>query len=418
MSVRYNPPQSMIFRTRLLLLATLLVLVLPQARATDWKQPVAALARKIAALTGPGQVQIIVKNRSSVKPDAVAEIEALLIRDLSATGVSQGGPNSATQVTVTLSENLQGGLWVAQVQEGTDVQVAMLPVKLATESPATGSPVMKLKRTVLMHEQEPVLDAQVISDGGKTLLVVLEANRIVVYQKNAEASFLDREAASPRWVAPQTFPIPGGHVVPRDLRGRVVMGKEHLFDAYLPGLRCVATNGGQQLDVTCADSDDPWPVAAGQEAFYDSSRDYFMGVLVPGFHLQLAPFYEAAAIPRAGGSALLLNNVDGTATLIDNNVAGPVSGTGDWGSDLAAIQSACGSGVQVLVSGSGAATSSDSLRAYEVSGREAIPVSASLQVSGTVMAIWPSQNVGDAMVIVRMPGNGGYEVWSVSASCN
>jgi len=84
MSVGCNPPQSMIFRTRLLLLATLLVLVLPQARAADWKQPVAALARKIAALTGPGQVQIIVKNRSSVKPDEVAEIEALLRRDLSA----------------------------------------------------------------------------------------------------------------------------------------------------------------------------------------------------------------------------------------------------------------------------------------------------------------------------------------------
>jgi len=139
---------------------------------------------------------------------------------------------------------------------------------------------------------------------------------------------------------------------------------------------------------------------------------------VPGFHLLLAPFYEAAVIPRAGGPALLLNNVDGTATLIENDVAGTVSGTGDWGSDLAAIQSACGSGVQVLVSGSGAATSSDSLRAYEVAGREAIPVSVPLQVSGTVMAIWPSQNVGDAMVIVRMPANGGYEVCSVSASCN
>ena len=412
----------MILRTRLLLLAALLALLLPQARAADWKQPVAALARKIAALTGPGQVQIMVKNRSSLRPDEVAEIEALLRRDLSTSGVSQGGPNSATQVTVTLSENLQGGLWVAQVQEGTDEQVAMLPVQLASETQATGSPMMKLKRTVLMHEQEPVLDAQVIPDGGETLLVVLEANRIVVYQKNAEASSSNQGTVTAtddsRWVVSPAFPIPGGHVFPRDLRGRVVMGQEHLFDAYLPGIRCVATNGGQQMDVTCADSDDPWPVAAGQKAFYDSSRDYFMGVLVPGFHLQLAPFYEAAAIPRAGGSALLLNNVDGTATLIENNVAGTVSGTGDWGSDLAAIQSTCGSGTQVVVSGSGAATSSDSLRAYEISGREAIPVSASLQVPGTVMAIWPSQNAGDAMAIVRMPGNGGYEVWRVSASCN
>ncbi len=422
MSVRYNPPQSMILKTRLLLLVALLALSLSQAQATNWKQPVGLLARKIAALTGPGEVQIMLHNRSSLEPDEVSQIGALLKLDLRAADVSQGGANSATQVTVTLSENVQGGLWVAQVQEGTDVQVAMLPVELATRTADAVAPTIRLKHTVVIQEPDPVLDAQLIADESAKLLVVLEENRILVYQQRgvmqSSIQVTDSVTDGARWILSQSFLIPDGHVFPRDVRGRVVAGQEHLFDAYLPGVRCVAANGGHLIQISCADSDDPWPVTATQQAFYDSSRDYFMGVLVPGFHLQIAPFYEAATIPRAGGAATLLDNVGGTATLIENSVDGTVSGTGDWGSDLTAIRSACGTGTQVVVSGSGAAATSDSLRAYEIAGLEAIPVSAPLQVSGTVMAIWPSRSDGDAVVVVRMPGGGGYEVWSVVASCD
>jgi len=41
-----------------------------------------------------------------------------------------------------------------------------------------------------------------------------------------------------------------------------------------------------------------------------------------------------------------------------------VNGTRDWGSDLALISSGCGTGTQIVVSGSGE-QASDSLRAYE-----------------------------------------------------
>jgi hypothetical protein len=210
------------------------------------------------------------------------------------------------------------------------------------------------------------------------------------------------------------------------MRGRIVAAQGHFFDAYLPGMECSGTNDGPRIALTCSDSDDPWPVTSTQKAFYDSARDYFTGVLVPGFGMSLAPFYEAAEIPRADGSATLLNNVDGTAILVENNLLEPVNGTDDWGSDLAAVHSACGMGTQVVVSGSGAAAAGDSLRAYEIPGREAVPVSAPLQVPGTVMAIWPASDGNHAIVIVRQQGSGGYkagdeygyEVWSVAPNCD
>jgi hypothetical protein len=78
--------------------------------------------------------------------------------------------------------------------------------------------------------------------------------------------------------------------------------------------------------------------------------------------------------------------------------------------------------VQVLVSGSGAAAAGDSLRAYEIVGREAIAVSAPLSVDGSVTAIHAAGNETGAgtgaTVIVRKDAPLRYEVWNVSALCN
>jgi hypothetical protein len=74
--------------------------------------------------------------------------------------------------------------------------------------------------------------------------------------------------------------------------------------------------------------------------------------------------------------------------------------------------------VQVLVPGSGAATAGDSLRAYEIVGREAIAVSAPLPVEGAVIAIRAANDGASATIIVRRYAPLRYEVWNGSAFCN
>jgi len=410
----------MIYRGRLLVAAAALAFLLPGAVAANWEQPSADLARQIAALAGPGPVLLIVRNRSNLSVNEILPIRRLLERDLRGFGVIPADSGSATVIRVTLSQNSQGGLWVAEVQEGTETRVTMLPVKVDTADDSSGGPNLTLRRTVLVTEPDPVLDAQIFSAPGEQWLVVLEPARILVYTRStnppAIASATPAEAAP--WGQAQTFAIPCNRAVPRDMRGRIVAAQDHLFDTYLPGVECRGTNNPPQVAVTCADSDDPWPVTTTQKAFYDSARDYFTGVLAPGFGVNLPAFYEAAQLPRAAGSATLLNDVSGAPMLIENNSLEPVNGADDWGSDLAAIHSACGSGTQIVVSGSGTAAGGDSLRAYEILGREAIPVSAPLQVPGTVMAIWPANDGNDAIAIVRRQDSTGYEVWSVAAICN
>jgi hypothetical protein len=414
-SARYNPPQRMMDK-RSWAVALLLVFLFPTARAANWEQPAGELAKQIAALAGPGPARLTIRNDSSLAASEIPGIRRLLERDLRGFGVITGGSESATLIRVTLSENLQGGLWVAEVVEGTETRLTMLPVSLGSTASSAGSgSSLTLRRTLAITETDPVLDAQIFSAGNVQRLVVLEPERIVTYTRSAVGTSFVETAG---WVEDQRFAVAHTRPFPRDVRGELVAAQDHLFDAYLPGAMCSGTNTGAQVAVACGDSDDPWPVGAMQRAFYNSMRDSFTGVLAPGFGMEITPFYQASDIPRPTGTGLLLNAVDGRVMLIENSTLKPVSGANDWGSDFAVVRSECGSGVQVLVSGSGAAAAGDSLRAYEIVGREAIAVSASLPVDGAVTAVHAANGGAGATVIVRKDAPLRYEVWNVSAFCN
>ena len=326
MSAGYNPPQRMIYKRSFWPVVVALMLVLPAAHAANWEQPAGDLAKQIAALTGPGSVKLTIRNESSLASGEIPGIRKLLERDLRGFGVVAGGSDSATLIRVTLSENLQGGLWVAEVVEGTETRVTMLPVSLGATVTATGGPSLTLRRTLLMTEPDPVLDAQMFSIGGVQRLVVLEPERIVSYVRNA-AVLAPAGTASGNWIEDQHFAIAHTRPFPRDLRGELVAAQDHLFDAYLPGALCSGTTTGVQITVACADSDDPWPIGASQRAFYNAMRDSFTGVLAPGFGMELPPFYQASDIPRPTGTGMLMNGVDGRVMLIENNVLKPVNGT-------------------------------------------------------------------------------------------
>jgi hypothetical protein len=161
------------------------------------------------------------------------------------------------------------------------------------------------------------------------------------------------------------------------------------------------------------------------KAFYNSTRNYFTGVLAPSLGVELPPFYSAAILPRPAGSgslaALLMKGIDGKVQLTEGGGLKQVNGARDWGSDFAALNTGCGAGVQMVASGSGEAIA-DSLRAYEVPAQEAIPASAALAMDGTVMALWTAKDGKSVFAVVRRPGNQGagnqYEVDRITASCN
>jgi len=405
----YNSPQRMTSFNRLLAWSIALLLSTPSALALNtWDVSSADLARQIVALTGPGTITLVVMNRSSLASDDVPIIRRALERELRNAGVMVRAKDADSDVRVTLSQNLQGWLWVAEVQEGSETRVAMLPVPGATASGAASSePPITLRADLLYAQDDPILDVAVLGTGTEQHMIVLDPAHIKAYI-----------AAGGNWQLVQGYDIPHSQPFPRDLRGRIVPSTDHLFDAYLPGIACNATKTGDSwtMTVACSDSDDPWPIGS-QKAFYNSTRNFFTGVVVPGFGPKLPPFYSTAELVRISGTAFLFADVNGAVHLLEGGSHKVLTGAHDWGSDIAVVRSECGSGMQVVASAAGAPVA-DSLRAYEISGHEAVTASAPLNFDGAITAIWTGSDKTSATVVVRKPQESRYEAYSVSLACS
>ncbi|MFZ0304164.1 MAG: hypothetical protein WAL75_15845, partial [Terracidiphilus sp.] len=172
--------------------------------------------------------------------------------------------------------------------------------------------------------------------------------------------------------------------------------------------------------VTASPEHTPTP-APQIRAFFNANRDYFTGVVSPGMGMDLPPFYSAAVLPRSSGTALLIGTIDGKILLASGGKLATVAGTSDWGSDFALIDSGCGTGAQIIASGTGNSTlgnpPADSLRAFQIIGSIATSASAPLAIDGTVTAIWPAPDGKSILAIIRNPQNQ-YEVDRVTALCN
>jgi len=372
-----------------------------------WDQPAAALADQVAAIMGPGQARLELHNRSTVANDQLPALRKALTQDLKAHGILQAGAESANTIRVTLSETDRERLLVAEVVEGNTTQVAMVRLERDGAKTVTATGGVMLRRQVMFASEEPVL-AALEQD---KWLVTAEPDALVLYAKNDDAW---KEAARAGFVQKR------GEA--RDPRG-VIVQRGDGFEARVEGVRCEGRAGmeGDAWPVHCAESDDPWPLAAAGggeiKGFFNAARNAYTGVITPGVGADLPAFYSAALLPRAAGNgALLVGGVDGKVQLVENSTLRAVSGTRDWGSDFAVLASGCGAGVQVIASGSGAAAT-DSLRAYELPAREAVPVSAPLAVEGAVMALWQAPDGKSVFAVVR-DAEGRSEVDRVTALCD
>lgn len=410
------------------LLAVLVAALLqPAARgaapAAPWDQPTAALAERVAAILGPGQARLTLRNLSSIPAEDLPTIRRALEQNLRIHGITIAGDESANQLRITLSENTREWLWIAEVVEGNETRIVMVSLPSTRLAAAQSRAGITLHKQQLLTSHEPVLAALEVFDS----FIVLEPERIVVYAQGPDT-----------WIPRTAVPIHQKRSLSRDARGILLAGNNgQSFEAFLPGEACDGANDASsppaQWTIHCRDSDDPWPITAptlmqmgsapapALKAFYNATRDYYTGIVAPSMGVDLPAFYTALWFPRALTPALLLNGLDGRLQLVETGALKPVAGTRDWGSDFAALQSACGSGTQIVASGSGPAAQ-DSLRAYQIPALEAVPASPPLVMEGSVTALWTAPDSKSLFAVVRTTPSSGqpveYEVDRVTASCN
>jgi hypothetical protein len=409
------------------------------AAPSQWEQPAASLAEQIAGILGPGQAHLTIRNVSTIPSGEIPSIRRLLEQDLKAHGVLASGAESANSIRVTLSENLREQLWIAEVIEGSETRVAMVEIQhFQNQAPAGSARMLLRKERFLGPYVLTSLPCFSSPDGKPPLLAVAERPNGLLILKQGCLLALDRKPSG--FFDGKTFDnLASAQAQTRDPRGLIAPDADgDGFLVLLPGTECAGSYAissepdrppGEGWSLHCHPSDDPWPILTAEtpngpiqlKAFFNSSRNYFTGVVTPGVGVDLPPFYSAAFVPHAAGAALLIGDIDGKVQLAENGALRPVSGTRDWGSDFAALHSDCGGGTQIVASSSGEALA-DSLRAYELPAREAIPVSEPLAMDGTVTALWTAPDGKSVLAVVRRAADPNSadldEVDRVTASCN
>jgi hypothetical protein len=382
----------------------------PRASASVLGDSARQLAQKIASATGSGAVSLEIANRSSLDDKSVRDVRSALEADLRTRGVRTAKAEEAMgSVQVTLSESVREYVWTAEIAIGADVRRVVL-VAAPRPSNSTGlSQAMGLvvRKSFLIAQEQPILDAALLEMSGGPRLLVLDANQVAIFhQQNG------------RWERETTLTITHSHIFPRDLRGRLLLRRDHLFDVYLPGTFC-RSNVTAPLALTCADRDNPWPFTfedSGVSAFFAPARNFFTGTFSPAIgKVSNGPsFYSAAALAHSGYTLWILAGVDGSIHMLDGMTDQliPVK----WGSDLAAVHSSCGTGTQLLVSESGDAPQ-DSLRAVEILDREPVVASAPVEFEGAIVVLWTEAGGNDAIAIVKKEDTGWYEAYRISIAC-
>ena len=400
----------LIFAPRYLRLV-LVILLYATAWASDFGIPERQLAEKISAITGPGAISFEVVNHSSLSKTEVDGIRSALGNQLVSAGLQfVEAEQAAAVVQVTLSEDLQNYVWAAKIQQGTN-QPAIAIVSTPKAKPATPihePAVLLIRKIQLWSQDEQILDVGVI-DSSPPHVIVLDAEKIAMYGLQ-----------SGHWQQEQSFAVPHTRPWPRDLRGRVVLRKDHLFDVHLPGVFC-SSSGGAPLSVSCRESDDPWPLGTepgGVSAFFSPTRNFFTGALAPGIGKEktIEPFFTAAAVQKEKYVLWLFASVDGTIRELDGMSEQSLAGAG-WGSDIAAVKTNCGTGMQVLATGVGDGATSDTVQAFEFPDRDPVAVSQPVEFNGSITALWTEASGSSAVIISHNHATGEYEAFRLAITC-
>jgi hypothetical protein len=403
-------PTSHTLRAVFFLLVALSLTPCVTAGVTNLAEGEEQLAARILTLTGPGTMAVEFVNRSSLSRTELEEIRRGVLAKLADRGAHfVAAEQAAATVRISLSEDLQNYVWVAEVHQGPSDAPAILVSLPRPEAqpaqPETAS--LVIHKALLWSQEDRVLDVAVI-DGSPAHMIVLDSNAATIYKLQNNG-----------WHAEQSLPIAHSRPWPRDLRGRLVLRKDHLFDAYLPGVYC-RSSANAPLAMSCYGSDDPWPIgneASNLSAFYAASRNFFTGALAPGIGKQTAApaFYSAAALPRENYTLWLFAGADGQLHLLDG-MADQSAGRLGWGSEIAAVRSNCGSGWQVLASGNGDG-SKDTLHAFELPDRDPIAVSQALEFPGTITALWTDSSGASAVAVTPDLQAGRYEAFRITLTC-
>jgi hypothetical protein len=368
------------------------------ARGQSFDEPAHALAQKIAAVLKTREpVMFSFSSVAAVNPSDAAAARDAIERQLPGAGISTN-PQAGISVAITLSENLRDWVWVAEIHRTDSREVVMEEWPKPEETAKAGSVMIEKRR--MLEQDSRILDFAPL---GRDLLV-LDAESVTLYENSSGA-----------WQRKLGVRVPVSRSLPRDLRGRLFVQGD-VYQAYLPGLTCNG-NAASGLGITCHD-EALWPLGSNARAVSIPMRNYFEHFVLPdGLQKRMPAFFSAAGFSDHGHASWLFAGTDGRMHLY-NAAFDPGASWAGWGSDVAAVETECGSRTLLLATAAGDNTAPDSLQAYELKEGAPRPAGDPVSFPGPVTALWSGSERGAAVVVSRDLKSGRYAAFRLSIPCS
>ncbi len=376
--------------------------------AQNWSAPARELADTIVAhLQSRSGATLSLRNLSSMTPNEAAKVRKAVEDQLRIAGVRLVSADRAVdEIRLTLSENANGYLWVAEVGHGDSWDIVMITAGSAPPREASGTGVT-VRKKLQWTQPDLMLDFALLQMTSGPAVLVLEPDRLALY------SLADR---TNRGIGP----INHSQDFPRDVRGRLSVQPDGGFVAYLPGVQCTGVVQPRLIS-TCSENDNAWPLGSNTDnlrGIFNWSRNYFTGALVPGLGgvNKLPPFYTAAAFQERGTTMWLFTLLDGSTRLVSSKGEnlGVIGGSG---SDVAAIRSECSQDFLVLATRPGDETRPDAVQAFEMTNGEPSEAGASAEFPGPLLSLWTASDGNAVTAIARNLKTMQYEAFLLTVTC-
>jgi hypothetical protein len=372
--------------------------------------PARSLAQKIlTVMQTRGPVALSLRNSSALTSAETAAVRSAIERELRGQGVAIMEPGSkGIEVEVTIAESLSHYLWVAEIRRDESRDVVMEEV--ARPQPAKSVLPISIEKRPVIEQDHPIFDIRLLEPdaGHMPRMLVLDSLGLSLY-----------EDAGAGWKQTQTVAIQSSKPWPRDLRGYLSSSRDS-YSAYVPGLVCSGVLR-PALSMQCK-GEGPWPFDSPAHqivrADFVSTRNFFSGRLASdnGLQKKLPAFFTMAGVADRGHAVWIFAGMDGRTRLYSGDLEAMGSWAG-WGSDMAAIESQCGSRSQVLVTQPGDASAADSVQAYEMLDASPQPVGDAVAFPGPVTALWTAGG-NTAFAIAQDLRTRGYVAYSLAVACN
>lgn len=381
----------------ILMSALLLLLCFPEriAAADSFAEAARALASKILANVGLLEnAGFTFQSLASLEAQEIAAARQAIENELRTQGMRfSADSQAAVGIHVTLSENLQQLLWIAEIRRDQNSDIVMTaqtrPPEIFAKNNAQR---VAIQVKSIFEQNDPILDLKLMDEE----LLVLDPRRLALYHRRND-----------RWELERSASLKSPQPLPRDARGRLSDSGDAV-QVHLSGMVCTGTIK-PALNLECSHDDAPWPLPPG-DINLATGRNFF----VPN---ELPAFFSASTVKDEGTDLWIIAGVDGRTRLFDKalNQVGALEG---WGSDIAGVDSGCGTGRQILAALPTDPLERGAIQAFEILHRKAVAASSSVEFPGPITALWPVSNQNAAIAVSRDIKTGRYAAFYLSISCS